>query len=98
MADVPPVTAGFRRNGSGSERRRGSVPGGAGIGMVRSRLLCTIVSRPKPAQNSPRPQKTSSRCLMNQEYVIVLTTLPADADAEEFATTLVEERLAACVN
>jgi periplasmic divalent cation tolerance protein len=35
---------------------------------------------------------------MNQEYVIVLTTLPADADAEDFATTLVEERLAACVN
>lgn len=35
---------------------------------------------------------------MNQEYVIVLTTLPTDADAEDFATTLVEERLAACVN
>ena len=35
---------------------------------------------------------------MNQEYVIVLTTLPSDADADDFATTLVEERLAACVN
>lgn len=33
------------------------------------------------------------------EYVIVLTTLPADAEAAAtFARTLVEERLAACVN
>ena len=30
--------------------------------------------------------------------VIVLTTLGADADATAFARTLVEERLAACVN
>jgi len=30
--------------------------------------------------------------------VIVLTTLGADADAAEFARTLVEQRLAACVN
>jgi periplasmic divalent cation tolerance protein len=30
--------------------------------------------------------------------VIVLTTLGADADASSFARTLVEERLAACVN
>ena len=30
--------------------------------------------------------------------VIVLTTLPADADAAAFARTLVEERLAACVS
>ena len=35
---------------------------------------------------------------MNSEYVLVLTTLPADADAAGFARTLVEERLAACVN
>jgi periplasmic divalent cation tolerance protein len=35
---------------------------------------------------------------MNSDYVIVLTTLPADADAAEFARTLVDERLAACVN
>lgn len=33
------------------------------------------------------------------DYVIVLTTLPADAEgAANFARTLVEERLAACVN
>jgi len=32
------------------------------------------------------------------QYVIVLTTLPADADAGALATVLVEERLAACVN
>jgi periplasmic divalent cation tolerance protein len=32
------------------------------------------------------------------DYVVVLTTLPADADAAEFGRALVEERLAACVN
>lgn len=32
------------------------------------------------------------------EFVIVLTTLPADGDAEALARTLVTERLAACVN
>ncbi len=31
-------------------------------------------------------------------HVLVLTTLPADADAAAFATALVEARLAACVN
>ena len=36
--------------------------------------------------------------LMNPEYVMVLTTLPADADGATFARRLVEERLAACVN
>jgi periplasmic divalent cation tolerance protein len=35
---------------------------------------------------------------MNPEYVIVLTTLPGDADAPAFARSLVDERLAACVN
>lgn len=35
---------------------------------------------------------------MTDEYVIVLTTLPADADGAAFARTLVTERLAACVN
>jgi periplasmic divalent cation tolerance protein len=35
---------------------------------------------------------------MTADYVIALTTLPADADAAEFARTLVDERLAACVN
>ena len=35
---------------------------------------------------------------MNHEYVMVLTTLPADADGAAFARHLVEERLAACVN
>jgi periplasmic divalent cation tolerance protein len=35
---------------------------------------------------------------MPDEYVIVLTTLPTDADANAFARTLVTERLAACVN
>ena len=31
-------------------------------------------------------------------FVIVLTTLPVEGDAEKFASQLVEERLAACVN
>jgi periplasmic divalent cation tolerance protein len=35
---------------------------------------------------------------MTPEYVIVLTTLPADADGVGFGRTLVDERLAACVN
>jgi len=35
---------------------------------------------------------------MTHEYVMVLTTLPADADGTAFARSLVEERLAACVN
>lgn len=35
---------------------------------------------------------------MSHDYVLVLTTLPADADAPAFARTLVELRLAACVN
>jgi len=35
---------------------------------------------------------------MTPDYVMVLTTLPADADEAAFARSLVEERLAACVN
>src|SRR5256885_478473 len=36
---------------------------------------------------------------MNEtDYVIVMTTLPADADVATFAHALVESRLAACVN
>jgi periplasmic divalent cation tolerance protein len=35
---------------------------------------------------------------MSHEYVMVLTTLPVDADGSGFAHSLVEERLAACVN
>jgi periplasmic divalent cation tolerance protein len=35
---------------------------------------------------------------MNYDYVVVLTTLPGDGDAASFARSLVEERLAACVN
>lgn len=32
------------------------------------------------------------------DYVLVLTTLPADGDAAAFGRALVEDRLAACVN
>ena len=35
---------------------------------------------------------------MSEEFVVVLTTLPLDIDADAFATTLVEEGLAACVH
>jgi periplasmic divalent cation tolerance protein len=35
---------------------------------------------------------------MTHEHVVVLTTLPGDADAAGFARALVEGRLAACVN
>lgn len=35
---------------------------------------------------------------MTHDYVIVLTTIPADADGPAFGQTLVDERLAACVN
>jgi periplasmic divalent cation tolerance protein len=35
---------------------------------------------------------------MTSDYVMVLTTLPADADVAAFARSLVDERLAACVN
>ena len=36
--------------------------------------------------------------MVSEEFVVVLTTFPIDRDAESFAATLVEERLAACVN
>ena len=32
------------------------------------------------------------------DFVIVLTTLPAEGDAEQLASRLVDEKLAACVN
>ena len=34
----------------------------------------------------------------SDQFVIVLTTLPTEGDADTFASQLVEERLAACVN
>ena len=36
--------------------------------------------------------------MTSTDHVVVLTTLPVTADAETFARTLVEQRLAACVN
>ncbi len=36
--------------------------------------------------------------MANHEYVIVLTTLPADGQGPAFARKMVEDRLAACVN
>jgi periplasmic divalent cation tolerance protein len=34
----------------------------------------------------------------SDQFVVALTTLPADGDVETFARQLVEEKLAACVN
>ena len=34
----------------------------------------------------------------SDQFIIVLTTYPIDKDADSLAATLVEERLAACVN
>ena len=42
-----------------------------------------------------RPGTTESTA---RAVVVVLTTLPAEADAEAFGETLVKERLAACVS
>ena len=36
--------------------------------------------------------------MASEEFVVVLTTFPANGDVEVFASTLVQERLAACVN
>jgi len=36
--------------------------------------------------------------MTESDYVLVLTTLPAEGDAGAFAHALVEDRLAACVN
>lgn len=36
--------------------------------------------------------------MASEEFVVVLTTVPAESDADTFAATLVKERLAACVN
>ena len=35
---------------------------------------------------------------MLEQSILVLTTFPAEGDVEQLAATLVEERLAACVN
>ena len=36
--------------------------------------------------------------MTSEEFVVVLTTFPANGDVEAFASALVQERLAACVN
>ena len=36
--------------------------------------------------------------MASDQFVIVLTTLPLESDAEQFASQLVEEKLAACVS
>jgi periplasmic divalent cation tolerance protein len=46
----------------------------------------------------PRADWAGSCAVTTPDYVIVLTTVPADADGRALARTLVGERLAACVN
>ena len=41
---------------------------------------------------------SSRRSVPSDQFVVILTTFPVDRDVEQFARTLVEERLAACVN
>jgi periplasmic divalent cation tolerance protein len=41
---------------------------------------------------------SNRRSVPSDQFVIVLTTLPVEGDAEKFAAHLVEEKLAACVN
>lgn len=41
---------------------------------------------------------TSNKRSVASETVVVLVTFPVDGDADTFARTLVDERLAACVN
>ena len=36
--------------------------------------------------------------MASEQFVVVMTTFPGSGDVETFAATLVEERLAACVN
>src|SRR5262245_14951305 len=62
-------------------------------GAWRERILCTMLSA-LPSQTIKEDRRMSSQ----SDYVLVLTTLPADADAGAFARALVEARLAACVN
>jgi periplasmic divalent cation tolerance protein len=50
------------------------------------------------ALESLYPSAMPSTTQIPHDAVIVLTTLAAEADAAAFARTLVEERLAACVN
>src|SRR5262245_14299568 len=50
----------------------------------------------KAAREQAKPRAAS--IAMDDQLVLVLTTLPETHDAAAFARTLVEERLAACVN
>jgi periplasmic divalent cation tolerance protein len=59
-------------------------------------VLCTIVSF-DPTLEYRGSDATEVAC-MSSDYVLVLTTLPNDADGPAFGRGLVEERLAACVN
>src|SRR4051812_29655799 len=77
---------------------------------MRGTFLCTIISadcipavRGSSAAGAKLPvlglRLRAEGAEMNEtDYVIVLTTLPADADVSAFAHALVDGRLAACVN
>src|SRR6266542_4405965 len=81
----------LRRSGATPPVRLASEVGSRIGGMDRA-VLCTIVSlrcgREFRVPGAP----------MTHEYVVVLTTLPADVDSVAFARSIIDERLAACVN
>jgi len=47
---------------------------------------------------STQPKNYMADAKISADYVLVLTTLPPDADTAAFARALVDEHLAACVN
>jgi periplasmic divalent cation tolerance protein len=65
------------------------------LGYLKHR--CTAIESEVQVLNIPTARKVQEQTVP-ADVVIVLTTLSAAADAGAFATTLVEERLAACVN
>ena len=72
-------------------------------GVVFSALWMRVRSSPlpRPKQLQHRGRKVQSQkwlSMASADIVIVLTTAPDDERAEAWARTLVEERLAACVN
>src|SRR3954471_9770484 len=76
------------------ERRRSGSGDSGGMAGDGSLVQCfrPIASPALPCGHIHDPIPAES------DYVLVLTTLPADADAATFAAALVEARLAACVN
>jgi periplasmic divalent cation tolerance protein len=63
----------------------------------RGAFLCTILSASFTAGITAEIDERRSP-MTDTQHVVVMTTLPADADVRAFAHALVDARLAACVN